>query len=87
MDIKTITLKYTWNNGSSGPGYIVACLDKFLSLWLTPCSHILPWSGSELIPINIELIEAINYDPMPLKFNLVWISQPKFSDLVDMTWR
>jgi len=80
LDVNPSNILFTWSNRRLGLGHITGCLDRFLlrSSFLEdaflPCSHILPWTGSDHRPINLPLPPPPNNPgPIPFRFNPLWI--------------
>jgi hypothetical protein len=76
-------------------GHITARLDRFLlrSSFLDesflPSSHILPWTGSDHMPITLNLPPPPppnNFGLIPFIFNPLWISDSSFFDTIIEAW-
>ena len=84
MDVKPSSGKYTWNNKSIRPGHIAARLDRFLVqdtfllLGLNLSSKILPFGGSDHMPILLEMVKDKNLGPIPFRFNPMWPNNLSF---------
>jgi len=91
-DIRPTKGKYTWSNKRVGPGHIAVRLDRFLAqstfmlLGLTLSSTILLHSVSDHNPITLGISLDNNLGPIPFRFNLAWLQEASFPDLVTKIW-
>ena len=87
-DIIPAKEKFTWSNKRLGPGHIAARLDRFLVqgsfllLGLNASSKILAFGGSDHKPILLELRKYQNLNPIPFRFNPLWIYPKDFMGTV-----
>jgi hypothetical protein len=88
LDIKPSKGKFTWSNRRIIPGHITARLDRFLvyssflPLGLDSSSRILPFTGSDHRPIQLEIKKEKNLGHIPFCFSPLWLQYEGFFEKV-----
>jgi hypothetical protein len=75
VDINPIKDRFTWTNKHLGPSYILAILDRllvqssFLESYFSLFSKSMSWVDCKHEPILLQLMEILDYDPIPFQLN------------------
>lgn len=81
--------KFTWTDGREPS--LLSRLDRFLvsSCWEENYPHFtqeaIPKIASDHWPIMLNT-SKVNYGPIPFQFKNMWVSHPKFNDLICEWW-
>jgi len=92
IDIPTSNGIFTWTNKRTGPQQIASRLDRFLISDNAPymggefTASILPFSGSDHWPIELQWTRPGHHLKRPFRFEEFWIPHPDFEELVKSTW-
>eukprot|EP00253_Pinus_taeda_P010679 PITA_10679 len=92
MDIPTSNGIFTWTNKRAGVQQIASRLDRFLisdnatHIGGEFTASILPFSGSDHWPIELQWNRPGNNLRCPFCFEEFWLSHPKFDKLVKSSW-
>ena len=92
IDIPTSNGLFTWTNKREGLQQISSRLDIFLisdnatHVGGEFTASILPFSGSDHWPIELQWNRPGNHLKRPFRFEEFWLSHPDFEELVKSTW-
>ena len=92
IDIPTSNGIFTWTNKREGIQQIASRLDRFLisdnATYVGGdfSATILPFSGSDHWPIELQWNRPGNNLKRPFRFEEFWLNQPDFNELVKATW-
>eukprot|EP00253_Pinus_taeda_P004450 PITA_04450 len=92
VDVPTSNGLFTWTNKREGSQQIASHLDRFLisdnatHLGGEFTASILPISGSDHWPIELQWTRPGNNLKRPFRFEEFWLTHPNFEELVRSTW-
>eukprot|EP00253_Pinus_taeda_P030654 PITA_30654 len=93
IDLPTANGLYTWTNKRIIPMQIASRLDRFLisdnaiHVGGEFTAHIIPFSGSDHWPIEMNWKRPGNNSKKPFRFEAFWLSHPEFKDFITTTWQ
>eukprot|EP00253_Pinus_taeda_P013241 PITA_13241 len=92
IDLPSNNGLFTWTNKREGDLQIASRLDRFLISDNAPhlggdiISSILPISGSDHWPIELQWQRPGNTTKRPFRFEYFWLTHPNFKDFVRQSW-
>jgi hypothetical protein len=92
VDVEPVKLLPTWRNGRSGRDYIEKRLDRFLideklvDSGLRYKTWVCNVKISDHMPVILHMEQVKDHVNYPFKFNIVWLNDPEFVDLVRSNW-
>lgn len=92
IDMQTPNGTHTWSNRRTGKHHIASKLDRFLTsdnaihLGGDISACILPYSGSDHWPIELQWQRPGSTTRRPFRFEASWLTHPTFKDFIRQNW-